>query len=123
MVTKQSLQHRLTAVETQEPDRTWFEQRPARTHRLRLPTFDDLRDYGTKTTHVIAVRRGKTQVSRVPITLSGSYSLHLGIIMKRADVKEDRFLEMELAEILKASKFGRRINLEEIFFRVSSSFR
>lgn len=123
MITKASVQHRLAAVETQEPDRTWFEQRPDRTHRLRIPTFDDVRDYGRKCTHIIVVRRGVKRLTRVPVTLPGGYPIYLNTLMKFADVPKDGVLELELAEIVRASKLGRRINLEEIFFKASSSFR
>lgn len=122
MVTKQSLQHRLTAVEMQEPDREWFEQRPARTHRMRLPTFDDLRDYGTKTTHVIVARRGVKQLSRVPITLPTSVSpFHVSLLMK--DTRSDGVLDLALTGLMHAIRGGRRLNLEEIFLKASSSFR
>lgn len=122
MVTKQSVQHRLTAVQNLEPDHEWFAQRPARTHRMRLPTFDDLRDYGTRTTHVIVGRRGKTQVSRVPITLTASANpRHVGMLMK--DTSNDGVLDLTIVGLMNAIKGGRRINFEEIFLRASSSFR
>ena len=121
MVTKQALKHRLTAAETQEPDRTWFEQRPARTHRMRLPTFDDLRDYGTKTTHVIVVRRGVKQLSRVPITLPASADpFHVGLMMK--DTLKDGVLDLAITGLMHAFRGGRRINLEEIVLRASQVF-
>lgn len=122
MVPKQSLQHRLTAAETQESDHTWFEHRPARTHRMRLPTFDDLRDYGTKTTHVIATRRGVKQLSRVPITLPTSVSpFHVGQLMK--DTLSDGVLDLALTGLMHAIRGRRRLNIEEIFLKASSSFR
>ena len=122
MVTKQALKHRLTAVETQEPDRTWFEQRPARTLRMRLPTFDDLRDYGTKTTHVIVVRKGLTRLSTVPITLPASADpFHVGLMMK--DTLKDGVLDLSITGLMNAFRGGRRINLGEIFLRASNSFR
>lgn len=122
MVTRQALQHRLTVIEAQEPDRTWFDQRPARRHRLRLPTYDDLRDYGTKTTHVIVVRRGLKQLSRVPITLPASVSpFHVGLLMK--DTPSDGVQDLAITGLTHAIRSGRRINLEEIIFKASNSFR
>lgn len=122
MATRKSLQHRLTTAEAQEPDRAWFEHRPARTHRMRLPTFDDLRDYGTKTTHVIVARRGVKQLSRVPITLPASVEpFHLSLLMK--DTPKDGVLDLAITGLMNAFRGGRRINLGEIFLRASNSFR
>jgi hypothetical protein len=122
MVTKHALQHRLSAAETQEPDRAWFAQRPARTHRMRLPTFDDLLDYGTKTTHVIVARRGVKQLSRMPITLPTNASpFHVGLLMK--DTSNDGVHDLALTGLMHAIRGGRRINLEEILMRASNSFR
>lgn len=122
MVTRQALQHRLTAIGAQEPDRSWFDQRQDRTHRLRLPTYDDLRDYGTKTTHVIVVRRGLKQLSRVPITLPASVSpFHVGLLMK--DTPSDGVQDLAITGLTHAIRSGRRINLEEIIFKASNSFR
>lgn len=107
-----------------EPDRTWFEQRPDRKHRLRLPSLDDIREFGRRATHVIAVRHGKTRISRVPVTLvAGANPLYLSTLVRLAEIPTDGVLELELAEIVKASKAGRRINLEEIFFKASSAYR
>jgi hypothetical protein len=122
MPTKQSLQHRLTAIEAQLPDPIWFDQRPARTHRLRLPTYDDLRDYGTKTTHVIVVRRGVKQLSRVSITLNASAdSFYVGLLMK--DTPSDGVQDLAITGLMHAIRRGRRINLENIVLRASKSFR
>jgi hypothetical protein len=107
-----------------EPDRTWFEQRPDRKHRMRLPSLDDIREFGRRCTHIIAVRHGKTRISRVPVTLvAGADPLYLNTLVRLADIPADGVLELELAEIIKTSKAGRRINLEEIFFKASKSFR
>jgi hypothetical protein len=109
-------------VETQEPDRTWFEQRPARTRRMRLPTFDDLRDFGTKTTHVIVMRRGKTLLSRVPITLSASADpFHVSLLMK--DTPNDGVLDLNIVGLMNAIRCRHKVNFEEIFMRASKSFR
>lgn len=107
-----------------EPDRTWFDHRPDRKHRLRLPSLDDTREFGRRCTHIIAVRHGKTRISRVPVTLvTGTDPLYLSALIRLADIHSDGVLELELAEIVKASKAGRRINLEEIFFKASRAYR
>ena len=107
-----------------EPDRTWFDHRPDRKHRLRLPSLDDIREFGRRITHIIAVRHGKTRISQVPVTLvAGADPLYLNTLIRLADIPTDGVLELELAEIVKASKAGRRINLEGIFFKASKEFR
>lgn len=122
MITRVSVQHRLTVAETQEPDRSWFEQRPERTQRLRLPTFDDLRDYGTKTTHIIVTRRGVKQLSRVPITLpASSDAFHVSLLMK--DTPNDRVQDLSIVGLMNAIRGGRRINFDEIHDRVSMAYR
>jgi hypothetical protein len=107
-----------------DPDRTWFQPRPDRKHRMRLPSLDDIREFGRRSTHIIAVRHGKTRISREPVTLiAGPDPLYLTTLVKLADISSDGVMELELAEIVKASKAGRRINLEEIFFKASWAFR
>lgn len=75
-------------------------------------------DYGTKTMHVIVVRRGVKQLPRVPITLPASADpFHLGLLMK--DTPKDGVLDLAITGLMNACRGGRRINLEEICLRAS----
>lgn len=123
MTTKQSTrQQREKVMAAQESDQTWFETRPARTHRMRLPTPTDLRDYGIKTTHVIVRRRGRTQLARVPITLTASADpFFVGLLMK--DTIKDGVKDLAITGLMHAFQAGRRIDFEEICQRASRNYK
>lgn len=115
-------QQREKVIAAQESDQTWFEKRPARTHRMRLPTPTDLRDYGIKTTHVIVKRRGRTQLARVSITLPASANpFHVGLLMK--DSPKDGVQDLAITGLMHAFQAGRRIDFEEICQRASRNFK
>jgi hypothetical protein len=114
-------QQREEVIAAQESDQAWFENRPARTHRMRLPTPADLRDYGTKTTHMIVKRRGRTQFTRVPITLTASADpFFVGLLMK--DTLKDGVKDLAITGLMHAFRAGRRIDFEEICLRDSRDY-
>lgn len=85
-----------------EPDRTWFKQRPARSHRLRTPDPNDMKLHGRKTfTHVIVARQPKNRLARTPIDLSGHDRQYLRTIINFADVASDLLLYRELAGLVR----------------------
>lgn len=122
MTTRQTLSPHLPAIDTQEPDRAWFDQRPARTRRLRLPNFDDLQDNGTLTTHVIVSRRGVKKLSRVPITVPAyADPFYMGLLMK--DTPKDGVQDLAITGLMHTVRSGRRINFDEILDRASRAYR
>jgi hypothetical protein len=89
---------------------------------MRLPTFDDLRDYGTKTTHVIVARRGVKQLSRAPITLPASADpFYVGLLLK--DTPKDGVQDLAISLALNASRKNRRDDLAKIITRASQLYR
>lgn len=98
MVTQRTPQRRLTATETQEPDRTWFARRPARKTRMRLPATHEIKRYGKKElTHVIVVRQPKNRLSKTPVNLVGRDSSYVQTMNDLADRYDDGLLDLELA--------------------------
>ena len=102
MVTKKSPQRRLTTAYSQDSDRAWFAQRPARKTRMRLPATHEIKRYGKKEfTHVIVARQPKNRLAKTPVNLVGRDTRYVQTLNEMADRYNDGILDAELTWLVR----------------------